>query len=200
MRIFLAGLFTLLSAGAVLAADEAIVPAVMDASAARELRQAAMSLIEGPEACRETSCRREGYRKLAAAARAGDRFALVALERRRLAAAPGAPGLETVVEIERALAEQGDAVAAWRLVRRREAGDIGESEAGETIRWLTVTAEDESGYPKAKDAAFRLCELYGRGEGVSVNEEAAAGWCERAAEGGHAGAAIMAARLRRGNG
>lgn len=180
MRIFLAGLFTLLSAGAVLAADEAIVPAVMDASAARELRQAAMSLIEGPEACRETSCRREGYRKLAAA--------------------PGAPGLETVVEIERALAEQGDAVAAWRLVRRREAGDIGESEAGETIRWLTVTAEDESGYPKAKDAAFRLCELYGRGEGVSVNEEAAAGWCERAAEGGHAGAAIMAARLRRGNG
>lgn len=134
------------------------------------------------------------------AARAGDRGALVRLATMTERAEPGAPSLDEIIAIERLLAEAGDPVMSWRLARRYEAGDGVTPSTIEMIRWLKATAraEDQS-YPKVREAAFRLCGVYGRGEGVSADAAEAAYWCERAADAGDAAAAMILAGMRAGS-
>lgn len=127
-------------------------------------------------------------------ARAGSDFALISLEQMRRAGAANAPALAEIVAIEKARAEEGDALTAWRLAKRYEDADGVEASSKEMIRWLKIAAKAE-GYPKARDAAYRLCEAYGRGEGVRADEAEAHRWCRKAAGAGHAGAAMVIARL-----
>lgn len=163
----------------------------------RTLRRQALSVLADASANQESdgALRREAMAKLATAARAGDYFALIALERKRREGDPAALTLREIVEIEIELAERGDAVTAWRLAQRYETGEGAPHSIEEMIRWLRV-AGGAADFPKARDAAFRLCEIYGgRGGGPDDLDEARA-WCARAAARGHAGAAIVMARLR----
>lgn len=136
----------------------------------------------------------EEVRAEIAKAREGSDFALVSLEQMRRAGVPNAPSLDEIVAIETARAEKGDAVTAWRLAQRYEFGDGVEASASEMIRWLRVAAKADA-YPKARDAAYRLCEAYGRGEAGKPNEAEAHLWCREASDAGHAGAAMVIARL-----
>jgi TPR repeat protein len=135
-------------------------------------------------------------RAMIEAARGGSNVALIELEQMRRAGAVNAPRLADIVAIEKARAENGDPMTAWRLAQRYEFGDGVEVSHAEMLRWLRVVASAEAeSYPKAKDAAFRLCEAYGRGERVVANETVARSWCRKAAGAGHAGAALIFARL-----
>ncbi len=134
----------------------------------------------------------KGVALLREAALAGDYVALVRLEelrRRRLA---HSPGLEDIIAIETALGESGDPVAAWRLAKRFELGDgVEASEAG-MAKWLEVAAStDPARFPKAGEAAYRLCELHAK----ERDARAARRWCVVAAEKGHMGAALILRRL-----
>lgn len=134
---------------------------------------------------------------LLAAARGGDRGALVRLAVMVERGEEGAPGLDEIIAIERALAAAGDPVMSWRLARRYETGDGVAASTAEMVRWLKATARAaDASYPKVRDAAFRLCALYGRGEGVSADAAEAEYWCKRAAEAGDAAAILVLAGLR----
>jgi TPR repeat protein len=133
------------------------------------------------------------------AARNGDRGALIRLATMTERGEAGAPSLEEIIAVERILAEAGDPVMAWRLARRYETGDGVAPSTDEMIRWLKATARaDDRSYPKVREAAFRLCSVYGRGEGVSADQQAAEYWCRRAADGGDAAAAVILAGMRAG--
>jgi hypothetical protein len=68
------------------------------------------------------------------------------------------------------------------------------SEAG-MAKWLEVAASAEPArFPKAGDAAYRLCELNALGR-EAKDPDAARRWCAIAAENGHMGAAIVLKRL-----
>ena len=160
------------------------------ASAPRDLRLRAEEHLKANR-------RAEGLALMKAAARGGDNLALIKLEQMRLSKAADAPSLADMVEIEIARAERGDAVAAWRLAQRYETGDGVAASSTKMVRWLQVAASKTvEEFPKAADAAYRLCEAYGRGAGVPVDEAAAQSWCARAAGGEHPGAVMVIARLR----
>lgn len=140
----------------------------------------------------------EEVRAEIAKARDGSDRALISLEQLRRSAAENAPTLAQIIGVEKARAEKGDPMTAWRLARRYEMGDGVEVSPTEMLRWLKVAASvDNEGYPKAKDAAYRLCQAYGRGEGVAADQAEARAWCRKAAGAGHAGAAMVIARLDR---
>ncbi|MCK5750592.1 MAG: hypothetical protein KAH44_30515, partial [Oricola sp.] len=62
-------------------------------------------------------------------------------------------------------------------------------------KWLEVAASAEpADFPKAGEAAFRLCELNAASV-EAANARAARHWCAVAANNGHAGAAIVLRRL-----
>jgi TPR repeat protein len=145
--------------------------------------------------CADAPCRIDAVQRLKDAARAGGNFALIRLEQLRAAGAPNAPGLDDIISIEIARAERGDAVTAWRLARRYETGDGVKSSAIDMVRWLKVAAsEDPDIFPKAADAAYRLCEIHGQDAAANASE--ARFWCREAAGAGHAGAVMVIARLR----
>lgn len=147
--------------------------------------------------CLEATCRADAVGRLKEAALEGADYALITLELLRAGGAPGAPSLPDIISIEIARAERGDAMTAWRLAKRYEAGEGVIASPAEMIRWLRVAAsEDPSVYPKSVDAAYRLCEIHGRGEATPANSAEARNWCRVAAGAGHAGAAMVIARLR----
>lgn len=164
-----------------------------DAGISRDARRQALAAL-GAGAAGE---RGAAVRLLILAAFAGDDLALVRLEQMRRKGEPGAPPLSDLVEIERVRAERGDPVTAWRLARRYRDGDGVAASTAEMIRWLRVAGDETAGdYPKARDAAYRLCEIYGRGDGAPADLDEARDWCARAAGAGHKGAAMVIARLR----
>ena len=136
-----------------------------------------------------------GVELLKQAARAGDYVALIRLEDLRQRRLAHSPSLADMIEIETVLAGAGDPVAAWRLAKRYDMGDgVPASETG-AAKWLEIAAAAEPArFPKAPDAAFRLCELNALGD-ETRDPAAARRWCAVAAENGHAGAAIVLKRL-----
>lgn len=136
-----------------------------------------------------------GVALLKNAAMAGDYAALLRLEDLRRQHLAHSPTLDDMIEVEIARAERGDPVAAWRLARRYELGEGVQPSQKARAKWLTVAAEaDVSRFPKAREAAFALCEINALGE-EAADPEAARRWCAVAAENGHAGAAIVLRRL-----
>lgn len=136
-----------------------------------------------------------GVQLLKQAARAGDYAALIRLEDLRRKGLAHSPTLEDMIEIEMVRAESGDPVAAWRLAERYELGDGVVASEVDMVRWLAITAEAEiARFPKADEAAFRLCETFALGENTQ-NPDRARHWCAKAADHGHAGAAIVLRRL-----
>ncbi|MBB5517413.1 SEL1-like repeat protein [Amphiplicatus metriothermophilus] len=181
-------------AGSDAAAVPVPAPAAGEDGSPRALRKAGLALLAENEPARAVYLLRR-------AALDGDYPALVALERLRRAGGPNAPSLADMIAIETALAEAGDPVAAWRLVRRHETGEGVDPSAEEAVRWLKIVARKENAaYPKSAEAAFRLCEIYARGEAVPADETAARGWCAEAARRGHAGAAFALAQMKGVNG
>ena len=136
-----------------------------------------------------------GVALLKEAAIAGDYAALIRLEDLRVRGLAHSPSLDDMIAVERARAERGDPVAAWRLASRFETGDgVAPSEVDEA-KWLEVAASAEiARFPKAGEAAYRLCTLKALGD-ETHNVDAARHWCARAAENGHTGAAIVLRRL-----
>ena len=126
---------------------------------------------------------------------AGDYAALIRLEDLRRQRLAHSPSLGDMIEIETARAEAGDPVAAWRLASRFEIGDGVAPSPAEEAKWLEVAAVAETArFPKAPEAAYRLCMLNALG-GEAHDSDAARQWCARAAENGHAGAAVVLKRL-----
>lgn len=190
MRRLLTALTFFLAAAPALAAVEPTPSEQAVATGPRDLRLRAEEHLKADR-------RAEGLALMKAAARGGDNLALIKLEQIRLSKVADAPSLSDMVEIEIARAEDGDAVAAWRLAQRYETGDGVKASSKDMVRWLQVAASKTvEEFPKAADAAYRLCEAYGRGAGVPVDEAAAQSWCARAAGGGHPGAVMVIARLR----
>ncbi|WDI32417.1 hypothetical protein PUV54_04315 [Hyphococcus flavus] len=139
-----------------------------------------------------------GVDYLAKAALAGDYVALVELENLRRDGGESAPSIEQIIEIEESLAKEGDPVTAWRLAKRFETGDGVSSSPENMVKWLEVAASASiDRFPKAREAAFRLCEAYT----LVVREKTLAErWCQKAASEGHAGAAILLRRVARAQG
>jgi TPR repeat protein len=136
-----------------------------------------------------------GVALLKRAAVAGDYAALIRLEDLRRQHLAHSPSLEDMIEIESARAAKGDPVAAWRLARRYENGEGVVRSEGDEAKWLEVAAAVETNvFPKAGEAAFRLCEIRAMGE-EARDPAAARRWCAVAAEKGHTGAAIALRRL-----
>jgi TPR repeat protein len=141
---------------------------------------------------------RAGVAYLTRAALAGDYAALVELENLRLAGKEFAPTLDDMIALETARAEAGDPVTAWRLSRRFETGEGVEPSEAERLKWLEVAAmAGEKWFPKASEAAFLLCEAHALG---ANDARAAQNWCGKAADSGHAGAAILLRRLAKAQG
>lgn len=174
----------------------------MTAFAALLLGTAALAGAEGRadayaamrDAACDRDCRKAAVETLSEAALAGDRVALVLLADASARALPGAIAAADLVALEKKLAAGGDAVAAFRLVRRDESGESVFTGDKEKISVLTVAASD-AGYVKSADAAWRLCALFGRSDAPAGDVELAERWCGTAAERGHAAAAIVVARL-----
>lgn len=177
----MAAAWTLLSA----AADS-------DATAKRYL---AYIILDGQAPRGEDADLFRGVGLLKEAAIAGDYAALIRLENLRRQRLAHSPSLDDVIAVETARAEKGDPVAAWRLAKRYETGDgVAASETG-AAKWLEVAASAEAArFPKAGEAAYRLCEINALGD-ETRNPDAARRWCAIAAENGHTGAAIVLKRL-----
>jgi TPR repeat protein len=136
-----------------------------------------------------------GAELLKQAALAGDNVALVRLEDLRRQQLAHSPTLQDMIDIETARAGDGDPVSAWRLAKRYEIGEGVAASKLEEAKWLEVAASAESArFPKAEEAAFRLCQLKAMGEEAG-DPGAARRWCGMAAERGHAGAVIVLRRL-----
>ncbi|GJL92164.1 hypothetical protein [Hyphococcus sp.] len=136
-----------------------------------------------------------GVELLKRAALAGDNVALVRLEDLRRKGLAHSPSLEDMIAIETFRAGNGDPVSAWRLAKRHEHGEGVAVSEGDEAKWLEIAASAEaSQFPKAGQAAFRLCEI--KAMGVETRDSVAARrWCGMAAESGHTGAAIVLRRL-----
>lgn len=129
------------------------------------------------------------------AAIAGDYTSLIRLEDLRRQQLAHSPSLDDMIAVEVSRAKAGDPVAAWRLAKRFETGDGVAASAVDEAKWLEVAAGAEAAhFPKAPEAAYRLCMLNAL-DGEMQNPEAARGWCARAAENGHAGATVVLKRL-----
>ncbi|MEX6632442.1 tetratricopeptide repeat protein [Hyphococcus lacteus] len=164
-----------------------------DAGEPKAQRYLGYMLIEGEAASAENLL--GGVQLLKQAARAGDYAALIRLEDLRRKELAHSPTLKDMIEIETVRAESGDPVAAWRLAERYELGDGVVASEVDMVRWLEITAEAEKArFPKADEAAFRLCETFALGENTQ-NPDRARHWCAKAADNGHAGAAIVLRRL-----
>lgn len=125
----------------------------------------------------------------------GDYAALIRLENLRRQRLAHSPSLDDIIAVETARAGKGDAVAAWRLAKRYETGDGVEASETGAAKWLEIAASAEPArFPKAGEAAYRLCELNALGN-ETRNPDAARRWCAIAAENGHMGAAIVLKRL-----
>lgn len=163
-----------------------------DATAKRYL---AYIILDGETPRGEKSDLFRGVELLKEAAMEGDYAALIRLENLRRQRLAHSPSLDDMIAIETARAEKGDPVAAWRLARRYETGDgVDASEIG-AAKWLEVAASAEiANFPKAGEAAYRLCELNALGD-ETRNPDAARRWCAIAAENGHLGAAVVLKRL-----
>lgn len=136
-----------------------------------------------------------GVAMLIDAAKAGDYAALIKLEDLRASGLAHAPTLDDLIAVEMHRARAGDPVAAWRLAGRFENGEGVEASNDEAARWLKVAAATSvAHFPKAGDAAFKLCEHY-MSASTSADAMEARTWCERAVENGHAGAALVLGRL-----
>lgn len=136
-----------------------------------------------------------GVELLKQAARAGDYAALLRLEDLRQRRLAHSPSLADMIAIETARAEAGDPVAAFRLAKRYETGEGVAPSQTAAAKWLEVAASaDTARFPKAPDAAFRLCQINALG-GDAHDPDAARRWCASAAGNGHAGAAIVLRRL-----
>lgn len=169
------------------------------AEAPREPRQERRQALEQLErqAC-DARCAGEAVARLKRAAADGDTLALIALERLRREGGAHAPGLADIIAVEIVRAERGDPIAAWRLAQRYLVGEGVDASPAESVRWLTVAAAyEDATWPKSAEAAFRLCEIYSRGAGVAADGATARDWCARAADAGHAGAALVLAQLQR---
>ena len=174
------------------AARQLLEPAA-DRGEAKALRYLAYIMLEG--AAPDETALTGGVDYLKQAAMAGDYVALVRLEDLRREGLTHSPSLDDMVEIESTRAADGDPVAAWRLARRFEAGDGVTPSQSDEAKWLEVAASaPPARFPKAGEAAFRLCQIKALGP-EAADPEAARHWCGMAAEGGHAGAAIVLRRL-----
>lgn len=152
-------------------------------------------LVSGNPPAEANGDARAGVDLLTQAALAGDYASLIKLEQMRRAGEQHAPKLSDIIAIETARAEEGDPVTAWRLANRYETGEGVRPSFDETEKWLTVVASgDAEAFPKTHEAAFRLCEMNAIAGGEAAAAKAKA-WCARAAEHGHAGAAIMLRRI-----
>ncbi|WP_428406897.1 hypothetical protein [Hyphococcus sp.] len=137
----------------------------------------------------------DGTALLKEAAMAGDYAALVRLEDLRRQQLAHSPSLGDMIAVETARADAGDPVAAWRLADRFETGDGVAPSPADEAKWLEVAAEAEAArFPKAPEAAYRLCMLNALSE-EARDADAARHWCARAAENGHTGAALVLKRL-----
>lgn len=157
-------------------------------------RYLAYMLLDGRTPARDTADLFAGVALLKQAAAAGDYAALIRLEDLRRQRLAHSPSLADMIAIERRRAEAGDPVSAWRLAGRYETGDGVPVSEAHRAKWLEIAASvDSARFPKAREAAFRLCEMKALGE--DREPDAARRWCAMAAEDGHAGAAIVLRRL-----
>jgi TPR repeat protein len=140
----------------------------------------------------ERSCTAEAASHFERAARAGDLPSLVAFAELHAKGEAGAPSAVEVIDLERARAEDGDAVSAWRLVRRIDAGEI---DAASTIGYVALleAVAAEKRYPRAADAAYKLCQHHISEAGAT---RIASNWCEQAAEAGMPAAALALYRFK----
>lgn len=172
-------------------------PRIQEAPRAQRAVAKALLTGVGGAPCESRLCREQAVSLLLDAARAGDTTSLLMLDEMRTTADPAAPTVDAIVAIERARAEAGDAVMAWRLARRYLNAETDLIDAQLYLTALHVAASaDGARFPYAREAAFRLCEAHAAGAGVVIDLNVAAQWCRRAAIDGHAGAAISLARLR----
>lgn len=140
----------------------------------------------------------EGAALLMKAARAGDNLALITLEDLRRRGLAHSPSVADIISIEVERAENGDPISAWRLVKRYELGDGVSVSSSKAVRWLKVVAGvDQADFPKADEAAFKLCEYHASGQIQSASIGQARRWCEVAARKGHPAAAVALRRLAR---
>ena len=140
----------------------------------------------------DATCTVEAAAYFERAARAGDLPALVAFAELSAAGEAGAPTAEDVVAVERARAAAGDAVAAWRLVRRIDAGEIEILPNASYVALLETVAAAKR-YPRAADAAYKLCKHHA---GAAGGSRIAAKWCEQAAEAAMPAAALALYRFK----
>ncbi len=177
------------------AAARPLLTAAADAGAVTAKRYLAYILLDDKTPAGDGEALFKGVALLKEAAIAGDYAALIRLENLRRRGLAHSPSLEDIVAVETARAENGDPVAAWRLAKRFEIGEgVAASETG-MAKWLEVAAEAAPvDFPKASEAAYRLCELNALGR-ETKDPAAARHWCAIAAENGHAGAAIVLRRL-----
>lgn len=172
-----------------------LLSAASDEGAVKAKRYLAYMLLDGQTLKGEEAGLFKGVALLKEAAIEGDYAALIRLENLRRRALAYSPSLDDMIAIETARGEKGDPVAAWRLAKRFELGEgVEASEAG-MAKWLEVAAAAEPAhFPKAGDAAYRLCELNALGD-EARNPDAARHWCAIAVETGHTGAAVVLRRL-----
>ncbi len=136
-----------------------------------------------------------GVALLKEAAADGDYMALIRLEDLRRQRLAHSPSLDDMIALEASRAENGDPVAAWRLAERFETGDGVAVSLADEAKWLEVAAEANTAhFPKAPEAAYRLCMLNAL-DGEMQNPAAARRWCAQAAQNGHTGATIVLKRL-----
>lgn len=174
----------------------ALVP-MADAGDVKAQRYLGYILVSGNSPLEADDEQRSGVEILTEAALAGDYASLIKLENMRRAGGEQAPSLSDIIAIEITRAEAGDPVTAWRLANRYETGDGVKASSEETQKWLTTVATtDAKVFPKSREAAFRLCELHATSTEANAPAKAKE-WCARAAEDGHAGAAIMLRRIAR---
>jgi len=174
-------------------AKELLTPAAM-AGDARAKRYVAYIMLD-TAAPKDVFDPYKGVALLTDAAKAGDYAALIKLEELRLGGRVHAPSLADMIAIETHRAQNGDPIADWRLAKRYEEGDGVAPSETETARWLEVAAQAPvSEFPKAGEAAFRLCEYYAQ-SAASADVREARRWCARAAKNGDAAAAMMLGRL-----
>lgn len=140
----------------------------------------------------------EGAVLLMEAARAGDNLALITLEDLRRRNLSHSPSIADMISIEIERAENGDPISAWRLAKRYELGEGVSVSSTEAVRWLKVVAHtDTTDFPKADQAAFKLCEYHASGQIQDASLGQARRWCEVAARKGHPAAAVALKRLAR---
>lgn len=158
-------------------------------------RYVAMMLLDNraPQNGELEAQRQRAVAHLLSAARSGDTHSLIRLEALR-AERPNEALSKEIIAIEKARAQSGDVVLAWRLARRYRHGDGTLIDPHQEEVWLRQVAKTAS-FLHTHDAENRLCEIYSDTNSRRKTAQAFA-WCDKAAKNGNHAAAITLARMK----